>query len=236
MKLRHTPVSWLVLVLLTHHSYSRLIERDVSSSAEGFELAKEVSEPSTSNQPSKPVVDGVGTKDAPVDGKDGRPHLGPFVETTAERDRKKMKESGDGATKPKDQKQKELGTTTSEGLPVSNDGVMDDPNRKGPKEGTRGTEGGISEKTKDGKEDKKDGTEKKPDPPKEAPPLPHSEQKTLDKQSGKVDDTKAKEGPAPDTEKDDGKKEGKKDDKVKELGGLEASRIPTTLCQMLTML
>lgn len=33
----------------------------------------------------------VGTKDAPVDGKDGRPHQGPFVETSAERDRKRLK-------------------------------------------------------------------------------------------------------------------------------------------------
>ena len=36
----------------------------------------------------------IGKKDAPVDGKDGRPHQGPFVETEAERDRKKAKGSG----------------------------------------------------------------------------------------------------------------------------------------------
>lgn len=220
MWLRLCSAPSLILICLIYHSYSQLIERDVSSSAEGFELAKEVSEPSASNQPSKPVVDGVGTKDAPVDGKDGRPHLGPFVETTAERDRKKLKESGDGVPK-----QKELGGSSSEGLPVSNDGVMDDPNRKGPKEGTRGTEGGISEKTKDGKEDKKDGTEKKPDPPKEAPPLPHSEQKSLDKQSGKAEDAKPKDSSTQDNEKD----EGKKDDKNKELGGLEAGQLPASL-------
>jgi hypothetical protein len=33
----------------------------------------------------------------------------------------------------------------------SNGGVMDDPHRAGPKEGTRGTEGGVSEKGKEGK-------------------------------------------------------------------------------------
>lgn len=88
---------------------------------------------------------------------------------------------------------------------------------------TRGTEGGISEKTKDGKEDKKESTEKKPDPPKEAPPLPHSEQKSLDKQTSKEDDKKSKEGAPQDADKtkEDGKKDSKKDDKNKELGGLE---------------
>ena len=217
MKIHLSTASCLIFILLSQISHSLLVNRDVSSSAEGFELAKEVSEPSTSGQPSKPVVDGVGTKDAPIDGKDGRPHLGPFVETSAERDRKKAKESGDEVPK-----QKALGKASNEGLPASNDGVMDDPNRKGPKEGTRGTEGGISEKTKDIKDDKKDSAEKKPDPPKEAPPLPHSEQTKLDKQAGKVEDTVVKDKAVQDGDKkDDTKKDGKKDEKEKQPGGLE---------------
>ncbi|KAK2872116.1 hypothetical protein FQN49_002543 [Arthroderma sp. PD_2] len=60
---------------------------------------------------------------------------------------------------------------------------MDDKNRSGPKEGTTGTEGGVSEKSK-GKDTSGD---RKPDPPKEAPPLPHSEQKKIpgqDEQTG----------------------------------------------------
>src|SRR6478736_2735855 len=36
-----------------------------------------------------------GSLDAPVDGKDGRPHAGPWVETNAERDRKSNKGSDD---------------------------------------------------------------------------------------------------------------------------------------------
>ena len=52
-------------------------------------------------------------------------------------------------------------------LPLSNDGVTDDPNRVSPKEGTRGTEGGVSEKSKD---NGKLPTEKVPETPKEAPP------------------------------------------------------------------
>lgn len=86
-----------------------------------------------------------GTLDAPVDGKDGKPHDGPWVES-------------DGKTTPN-----------------SNEGVMGDPSRLGPKEGTRGTEGGMTEKTKDTKQYK----DKKPETPKEARPLPHSEQEKI---------------------------------------------------------
>jgi len=114
----------------------------------------------------------VGTKDAPIDGKDGKPHAGPFVETEAERGRKQAKSSADEepAVNPSSAPTKEQAD-----LRPSNDGVMDDPNRMGPKDGTRGTEGGVSEKSKE----KKIGEEKRPDPPKEAPPLPHSEQERM---------------------------------------------------------
>jgi hypothetical protein len=50
--------------------------------------------------------------------------------------------------------------------------VIDDPHRLGPKEGTRGTEGGVSEKSKNNQF----ASDKVPGAPKEAPPLPHSEQ------------------------------------------------------------
>ena len=86
-------------------------------------------------------------KSTPIDGKDGRPHTGPFVETSAERDRKKAKESGDDDKLSSSEKP--LSKPIPSGTPDTNDGVMDDPNRKGPKEGTRGTEGGISEKSRE---------------------------------------------------------------------------------------
>jgi hypothetical protein len=106
----------------------------------------------------------IGTKDAPVDGRDGMPHEGPFVETNAERSRKKSKETGDEELAPAT-----LKTTANKNIPISNDGVMDDAGRLGPAEGTRGTEGGVSGKYSSKLSDKK------PDPPKESPPLPHSE-------------------------------------------------------------
>lgn len=155
------------------------------------------------------------TMDAPVDGKDGRPHAGPFVETSAERDRKKAKEIGDGPaakSKPavKDIASKSASYAEGRELPETNDGVMDDPNRTGPKEGTRGTEGGISEKNKGrvGQQGDSSGTksEKKPDPPKEAPPLPHSEQKIV------VENDPEKKGELDSVVKEE---------KSKSLGGLE---------------
>jgi hypothetical protein len=121
----------------------------------------------------------VGTKDAPVDGKDGLPHQGPFVETGAERDRKKTKENDDKDRLTGSLQDSDIDYVVQPGTPQSNDGVMDDPNRLGPKEGTRGTEGGVSEKSKDGK-----FADKVPDPPKKEPPLPHSEVEEIGAEKG----------------------------------------------------
>ncbi|PWY69797.1 UPF0016-domain-containing protein [Aspergillus heteromorphus CBS 117.55] len=116
-----------------------------------------------------------GTLDAPIDGKDGRPHAGPWVETSAERDRKKTGSSSLPEEKSNtDSKSTEQLGSDGKPIPYSNDGVMDDPNRAGPKEGTRGTEGGVSEKLREVYP-----AEKTPGSPKEAPPLPHSEQQKL---------------------------------------------------------
>lgn len=118
---------------------------------------------------SNPKVAPKGTQDAPVDGRDGRPHAGPWVETSAERDRKKTGTVMPSEAPSNPKIAQHLGPDGNP-IPYSNDGVMDDPNRTGPKEGTRGTEGGVSEKLKDSH-----SSEKTPGAPKEAPPLPHSE-------------------------------------------------------------
>ena len=211
MKLRHNYLSIACLLL----SYICLVQallttEEVVALADGKKLG---SSDSTGSGVAKSGADGLGTKDAPVDGKDGRPHLGPFVETSAERDRKKAKESGE-----EDKISKPVPSSVASGTPETNDGVMDDPNRTGPKEGTRGTEGGISEKGKEKKEGQSDGlkTEKKPDPPKEVPPLPHSEQQNLGQKPTKDEAKKGKDTGLDEEEK-------KKDSKPKELGGLEVS-------------
>ena len=157
---------------------------DVAALAEGkavkqHELDADSSLPSQLPAPKSDST--IRAKNAPIDGKDGRPHIGPFVETSAERDRKKAKESGD--EEMASTSEKILTKPIPSGTPDTNDGVMDDPYRKGPKEGTRGTEGGISEKSRE-----KEGQlsiigqdeGKKPDPPKEVPPLPHSEQEKVE--------------------------------------------------------
>ncbi|KAE8547781.1 hypothetical protein EYB25_009574 [Talaromyces marneffei] len=116
-----------------------------------------------------------GTLDAPVDGKDGKPHDGPWVETAAERDRKKEKGDGKSPTTMEAQQGGKGVGLDGKPIPTSNEGVMDDPSRLGPKEGTRGTEGGMTKKTKDTKQ--YEG--KVPETPKEARPLPHSEQEKI---------------------------------------------------------
>jgi hypothetical protein len=148
----------------------------------------------------------VGTKDAPVDGKDGKPHAGPFVDY--EKDRKKptsTTEDGELVTKkttPKDAGDERL----SDGRPIPevNDGVMNDPSRELPREGTTGTEGGVSEKDKarkaqEGQTGEK--LEKKPDSPKEAPPLPHSEIEKITK--GEKDAAKQTKNKGKDNDADD---------------------------------
>jgi hypothetical protein len=165
----------------------------------------------------------VGTKDAPVDGKDGKPHAGPFVDY--EKDRKKQTPATDDAElvkkKPTTSKDAEIVYVDGRPIPEVNDGVMNDPSRELPKEGTTGTEGGVSEKdkvrkAKEGQTGEK--LEKKPDSPKEAPPLPHSEQEKINQ--GEKDAAKQ-------AEKDASKKNKGKDsyiDDPSDLLGLEASQ------------
>lgn len=163
----------------------------------------------------------------PVDGKDGRPHTGPFVETAAQRDRKKAQGTEDEDEKPSTGKKPGPGDAAdSDGpgpMPKSNDGVMDDPARVGPKEGTRGTEGGISEKSRQRQGSLgSEAPEKTPEEPKEVPPLPHSEQKEL---TGETADTKSTKVTGEDV---DGKEvdDESKDEDSSDLAGLTVSRMP----------
>ncbi|KAI0602525.1 hypothetical protein F4775DRAFT_140448 [Biscogniauxia sp. FL1348] len=144
---------------------------------------------------SKAKVD-VGTKDAPVDGKDGMPHEGPFVTT----DKGRKKGGSADVAEPKDLpplKNRPADPTIIDGkkIPESNDGVMDDPHRQPPKQGTTGTEGGVSQKDKARKA--KEGetgerVENIPETPKEKPPMPHSEQQKIE---GEKDTKKDKSKP-----------------------------------------
>ncbi len=100
--------------------------------------------------PSTVKFSAAGTKDAPVDGKDGRPHEGPFVEI------ENLRQSAAKADKDPlpPLKDRPFDPTVIDGkrIPETNDGVMDDKNRPEPKVGTTGTAGGVSEKDKARKE------------------------------------------------------------------------------------
>ncbi|KAL9005611.1 MAG: hypothetical protein Q9188_001614 [Gyalolechia gomerana] len=227
MRIRHRSIPlFLLLTPCLKHTYAIRTSEQVAALAEGRQPPKDTgASPSVPSSLAKSGTDpNVGTKDAPVDGKDGRPHQGPFIETSAERDRKKAKENGDDESAstvnkpPIPEKFKEA--SYKDGwkidLPETNDGVMDDPNRSGPKEGTRGTEGGISEKSRDGKTEGDSGqtkSEKKPDPPKEAPPLPHGEQEKLGPKDSKESKKTASESKL--------EEEDESNEKLKDLGGLE---------------
>lgn len=126
-----------------------------------------------------PAVKKYGTKDAPVDGKDGKPHAGPFVdfESSAPETTKDLPVLKDRPEDPT--------IVGGKKIPDTNDGVMDDPSRQEPKEGTTGTSGGVSEKTKERILKENETGEKvqnTPQAPKEAPPLPHVEQDKIDKE------------------------------------------------------
>ena len=137
-----------------------------------------------------------GTEHAPVDGKDGVPHAGPWVETSAERERKKTGTNADEGLESTKYLSKQTG---SDEIPHSNEGVMDDKSRSSPEEGTRGTEGGISEKSKTSKVPIV-AEPRKPDAPKEQPPLPNSEKEHITTTNGD-DSLKSLEKPADLTEK-----------------------------------
>lgn len=154
---------------------------------------------------------GVGTKDAPVDGKDGKPHAGPFVDrtkpdpTVSKAAPSESKLAIKLAGQPDD-----ITYHDGQKIPESNDGVMNDLERPAPKAGTTGLEGGVSQKDQERKaHEGQYGTklEKTPESPKEAPPLPLSEQELVDAQKLKDAKTKGKQAQS--------------EDGASEFGGLE---------------
>lgn len=134
---------------------------------------------SDSSEPAVVRAAPVGTEHAPIDGRDGMPHEGPWVETEGDRNRKKSKETDPDDILISSGSQRKV---IAEDTPQVNDGVMDDPDRKSP-EGARGTEGGVSERSRDGRL-----VHRVPEQPKEAPPMPHSE-----REKAKVSDVETEE-------------------------------------------
>nr|XP_023900341.1 GDT1-like protein 1, chloroplastic [Quercus suber] len=157
----------------------------------GEKLVPEVTTSSVKGIPTRAFK---GTEDAPVDGLDGKPHAGPFVDTTPELVKADQAGKAGVATTssaksiPTSLEKFAGGAATKDGwnladIPEKNDGVMNDEHRQAPEKGTTGTEGGVSERTKGRKA--KGETERLPKEPKEAPPLPHSEEEHVENDRSK---------------------------------------------------
>lgn len=111
-----------------------------------------------------------GTKDAPVDGLDGKPHAGPYVDDqpTAGKKPNIVQDLGPKLPGP-------LPSPTFDGVLAGDKSVMQDPQRL-PATGSTGTEGGVS--AKDAARlahEEQTGSKKEnvPESPKEPPPHPH---------------------------------------------------------------
>lgn len=163
------PPSLLALVLFLCHCSLVIAQHDRPDRDAVYDtLAKSADEAAVNTKGTQSYAGRpeFGTKDAPVDGLDGKPHAGPFV------DNSRLAGSdvdGSGHRKPD---LRSGASTRFQDQVVPEDGVMNDPNRKGPKEGTTGTEGGVSEKTKNENSDERP---KRPEPPKDASAVAHFE-------------------------------------------------------------
>ncbi|KAF2738105.1 UPF0016-domain-containing protein [Polyplosphaeria fusca] len=181
MKSRHSQKAAFLLLL----SALRVLAASIPAEAEGQQVARAVvpalSDASTIASPS-PTPGSKGTKDAPVDGFDGKPHEGPYIDdkpTIPNKQPAAIEELRPAVTRISSTQ--EMTKEEWQKLAADGDGVMDDPDRTSPK-GNTGIEGGVSEKTKDRQEhEDKTGEklEKVPEAPKEAPPTPHGEQERL---------------------------------------------------------
>lgn len=179
MKLRRRPAPLLLFLIPAFTSLAlaadardaKGLAKDRAAPLQQDPIPTLVSSPSRSK-------DDVGTKDAPIDGLDGKPHKGPFLVDNSEK--KPVLDVEDLVP------EKSTPASVGPNKLVEEDGVMNDRNRNSPKKGTTGTEGGVSEKTRDRKA--KEDEFAVPTPPKEAPPLPHSEQERLNEKLG-LDDT-----------------------------------------------
>ncbi|KAF6810236.1 upf0016 domain-containing protein [Colletotrichum sojae] len=184
LRTRHSP---LLLLLLPGLVAGLAVETKDKNGAKAVASSDKASDAAVGGSSIKTRY---GTDHAPVDGKDGMPHQGPFVD----KDRDAEKKTADTDTKkglpPLKGRPSDPTVVDGKKIPETNDGVMDDKTRQKPKEGTIGTEGGVSEKDKARKaEEGRTGgkVDKRPEAPKEQPPLPHSEQEKIssDKDSGK---------------------------------------------------
>lgn len=187
---KHSPL----LLLLLPSIATALVSRDaVPGSDADKDLAASIRDSDGSK--SRPRLS---AKDAPVDGKDGKPHLGPFVERDGT-----ATDSAKNELPPLEGRPRDPTMVDGKKIPESNDSVMFDKNRERPL-GSTGTEGGVSEKSAARKAHEGKTGEKpvvQPEAPKEQPPLPHSEEEKLGKDAA-TGGPRVKEKPTTPSDKD----------------------------------
>jgi hypothetical protein len=192
MRLRHQRAPALLLLLPALGAFAASIKSDLDDTQVVRAALPELSAVSSLNP--SPTPASKATKDAPVDGLDGKPHEGPYIDDKPSVPKKTLggvEELRPGATR--------IASTTLEktkeqlaALGVDGEGVMDDPDRESPK-GKTGTEGGVSAKDKErkDKEDKSgEKAEKVPESPKEALPIPHGQETLLDEADAELAQSK----------------------------------------------
>ncbi|CBX91119.1 predicted protein [Plenodomus lingam JN3] len=122
-----------------------------------------------------------GTKDAPVDGMDGKPHAGPYVDKKPTPQEKQSNVVEDLGKKPTGQSTGSILVGADDEVLDGDKSVMQDPSRK-LATGSKGTEGGVSAKDKERLAHEEKTGEKKenvPESPKEAPPQPHDQKQLM---------------------------------------------------------
>lgn len=192
MRLRQPRTTALLLLLPALHVYGAKILTDPETKS----IAQAASESAdvAALAAATPAAGARGTKDAPVDGFDGKPHEGPYVDdkpVTSKKGPGGIEELRPGSrlSPSQDMTKEEVAAVAEE-----DDSVMNDPNREAPK-GNTGTEGGVSAKEKErlAHEDKTGSKmEKIPESPKEAPALPHGEQQHIKEKQDLEDDTESR--------------------------------------------
>ncbi|KAF2872146.1 hypothetical protein BDV95DRAFT_606707 [Massariosphaeria phaeospora] len=183
MRLRHQRAPALLLLIPTLQVLAASIASNADNTRVGRAAVPEYPDVSSLSAATSTLASGQkGTKDAPVDGMDGKPHAGPYVDEKSPTPKKQaavVEELRPAATRISSVK--DLIKEETEKSGEEDDGVMGDPNRSVPK-GKTGTEGGVSAKEKErlAHEDKTgEKMEKVPESPKEALPLPHGEQERM---------------------------------------------------------
>lgn len=179
MRLRQPRVPALLLLLPTLHVLATSIAGDVDDKhlARGPPPAYTAlsSFPESTLAPASPGSKG--TKDAPVDGMDGKPHAGPYIDDQPKSQDKKPNVVEDLGKKPAGPPTEAVLIGAEDSVLDGDKSVMQDPERK-LATGSTGTEGGVSAKDKERlahEEKTGEKMEKVPEPPKEAPAHPHDQ-------------------------------------------------------------